>query len=160
MRRNGPARTESWRRRPGVRRARPDSRRDARSHGEPRSRDGAILGAGRHAGKRAYMPERARYSFWFTAMGILDDAIREHLELIRQRGAADSEVQRLEDEAFGPPTRPDEADFPKAEQGVGSGNGVATEAAVEEPENAAAYEDVTTLLPAEEAIEAEETPGT
>jgi hypothetical protein len=94
-------------------------------------------------------------------MGILDDAIREHLELIRQRGAADSEVQRLEDEAFGPPTRPDEADFPEAKEGAGSGNGVATEAAVEEPENAAAYEDVTTLLPAEEAIEApEETPGT
>jgi hypothetical protein len=94
-------------------------------------------------------------------MGILDDAIREHLELIRQRGAADSEVQRLEDEAFGPPTRPDEADFPEAGEGAGSGNGVATEAAVEEPENAGAYEDVTTLLPAEEAIDApEETPGT
>jgi hypothetical protein len=94
-------------------------------------------------------------------MGIFDDAIREHLELIRQRGAADSEVQRLEDEAFGPPTRPDEADFPEAEEGAGSGNGVAAEVAVEEPENAAAYEDVTTLLPAEEAIEApEETPGT
>jgi hypothetical protein len=94
-------------------------------------------------------------------MGILDDAIREHLELIRQRGAADSEVQRLEDEAFGPPTRPDEADFPEAGEGAGSGNGVATEAAVGEPEDAAAHEDVTTLLPAEEAIQApEETPGT
>src|SRR4051794_14590223 len=86
-------------------------------------------------------------------MGILDDAIREHLELIRQRGTADSEVQRLEDEAFGPPTRPDEADFPESEEGVGSGNGVATEAAIEEPEGAAAYEDVTTLLPAEDAGE-------
>ena len=94
-------------------------------------------------------------------MGILDDAIREHLELIRQRGAADSEVRRLEDEAFGPPTRPDEADFPEAEGGSSSGNGVATEAAVEEPEDAAAHEDVTTLLPAEEAAEPlAETPGT
>src|SRR3954454_6420112 len=151
MRRNGPARTESWRRRPGVRRARPDSRRDARSHGEPRSRDGAILGAGRHAGKRAYMPERARYSFWFTAMGILDDAIREHLELIRRRGAADSEVQRLEDEAFGPPTRPDEADFPESEEAQAVlGNGVATETAVPGSEETGAHEDVTTLLPTEE----------
>src|SRR4051812_894369 len=99
--------------------------------------------------------------FDHTAMGILDDAIREHLELIRQRGAADSEVQRLEDEAFGPPTRPDEADFPEAEEGASSGNGVAIETAVEEPEDAAAHEDVTTLLPAEEATEAPaETPGT
>jgi pilus assembly protein FimV len=94
-------------------------------------------------------------------MGILDDAIREHLELIRRRGAADSEVRRLEDEAFGPPTRPDEADFPESEEGAGSGNGVATEAAIEEPENVAAHEDVTTLLPAEEAGEPPaEMPGT
>ena len=39
-------------------------------------------------------------------MGILDEAIREHLELKRQHGAADSELQQLEDEAFGPPERP------------------------------------------------------
>jgi len=87
-------------------------------------------------------------------MGILDDAIREHLELIRQHGADDSEVQRLEDEAFGPPTRPDEADFPDSEEGAAAnGNGVATEAAVEEPspEEAAAHEDVTTLMPAPDA---------
>ena len=43
-------------------------------------------------------------------MSILDDAIREHLELKRAHGADDSEVQRLEDEAFGPPQRPDEID--------------------------------------------------
>jgi hypothetical protein len=43
-------------------------------------------------------------------MSILDDAIREHLELKRAHGADDSEVKRLEDEAFGPPQRPDEAD--------------------------------------------------
>jgi hypothetical protein len=94
-------------------------------------------------------------------MGILDDAIREHLELIRQHGAPDSDVQRLEDEAFGPPTRPDEADFPEAEEGMSSGNGVATEAAVEDPGDAAAHEDVTTLLQAGEAAEPPaETPGT
>jgi hypothetical protein len=96
--------------------------------------------------------------FGHTAMGILDDAIREHLELIRRRGADDSEVRRLEDEAFGPPTRPDEADFPESEEALGSGNGVAVE---EAPEDAAAHEDVTTLLPAEQAEEpVVETPGT
>ncbi len=94
-------------------------------------------------------------------MGILDDAIREHLELIRRRGATDSEVRRLEDEAFGPPTRPDEADFPESEEDAGSGNGVATEAPFDEHEDVAAHEDVTTLLPAEEAAEpAPEAAGT
>ncbi|HEY2479426.1 MAG TPA: hypothetical protein VGI17_11940 [Solirubrobacterales bacterium] len=43
-------------------------------------------------------------------MSILDDAIREHLELKRAHGADEGEVQRLEDEAFGPPQRPDEID--------------------------------------------------
>lgn len=39
-------------------------------------------------------------------MGILDEAIREHLELKRQHGADDSELKQLEDEAFGPAERP------------------------------------------------------
>jgi len=43
-------------------------------------------------------------------MSILDDAIREHLELKRQHGADESELKRLEDEAFGPPSRPEEPD--------------------------------------------------
>ncbi len=43
-------------------------------------------------------------------MSILDDAIREHLELKRAHGADESELKRLEDEAFGPPQRPDEID--------------------------------------------------
>ena len=43
-------------------------------------------------------------------MSILDDAIREHLELKRAHGADESEVKKLEDEAFGPPQRPDEPD--------------------------------------------------
>src|ERR1700759_5077382 len=43
-------------------------------------------------------------------MSILDDAIREPLELKRAHGADDAEVKRLEDEAFGPPQRPDEID--------------------------------------------------
>ncbi len=43
-------------------------------------------------------------------MSILDDAIREHLELKRAHGADDAELKKLEDEAFGPPARPDEHD--------------------------------------------------
>jgi hypothetical protein len=39
-------------------------------------------------------------------MSILDDAIREHLELKRQHGADDSELKQLEDEVFGPAERP------------------------------------------------------
>lgn len=39
-------------------------------------------------------------------MGILDDAIKEHLELKRQHGAADDELKLLEDEAFGAAERP------------------------------------------------------
>ena len=45
-------------------------------------------------------------------MGIFDDAIREHLELKRHAGADDEELKELEDEAFGPPARPGDPDFP------------------------------------------------
>jgi hypothetical protein len=47
-------------------------------------------------------------------MGILDEAIREHLELKRQHGADDSELKQLEDQAFGQAERPGAAD-PAAE---------------------------------------------
>jgi hypothetical protein len=40
-------------------------------------------------------------------MGILDDAIKEHLELKRQHGADQSELKKLEDEAFGASERPE-----------------------------------------------------
>jgi hypothetical protein len=43
-------------------------------------------------------------------MGILDEAIREHLELKRQHGAGDSELKQLEDEAFGQAERPGSED--------------------------------------------------
>jgi len=36
-------------------------------------------------------------------MGLLDEAIREHLELKRRQGADPNEVQRMEGEALGPP---------------------------------------------------------
>ena len=38
-------------------------------------------------------------------MGILDDAIRQHLELKRQHGAPEEELQRQEEEALGPARR-------------------------------------------------------
>jgi hypothetical protein len=61
-------------------------------------------------------------------MSILDDAIREHLELKRAHGADAAELKKLEDEAFGPPTRPEEPD-PLAEAPT---EFMATEAAVAE----------------------------
>jgi hypothetical protein len=48
-------------------------------------------------------------------MGLLDDAIREHLELKRRRGAEAGEIARLEDEALGDP-RSGEFAKPDAEQ--------------------------------------------
>jgi hypothetical protein len=38
-------------------------------------------------------------------MGVLDDAIREHLDLKRQRGASEDEIARAEAEALGPARR-------------------------------------------------------
>ena len=60
-------------------------------------------------------------------MGLLDDAIRDHLELKRRHGAAEDEVRRQEQEALGPPRRgevpeplvpraPEGADAPVAEE--------------------------------------------
>jgi hypothetical protein len=49
-------------------------------------------------------------------MGLLDDAIREHLELKRRHGASDEEISQQEAEALGPARR----DFPQpaaAEEG-------------------------------------------
>ncbi len=43
-------------------------------------------------------------------MGILDEAIKEHLELKRAHGAAEDELKQLEDEAFGAAERPGDED--------------------------------------------------
>ena len=40
-------------------------------------------------------------------MGILDDAIREHLDLKRKHGARETELREIEDEAFGATEQPD-----------------------------------------------------
>jgi hypothetical protein len=47
-------------------------------------------------------------------MGLLDDAIREHLELKRRRGADAEEVTRQENEALGAPQRAEFADAASA----------------------------------------------
>ena len=88
-----------------------------------------------HAGLPAFRPTDSRYSFHpQPPMGILDDAIRQHLDLKRQRGATESELKELEDEAFGPPTRPGEPDFPGEDSRDQNGNGAGVETAVSEPE--------------------------
>jgi hypothetical protein len=49
-------------------------------------------------------------------MGLLDDAIKDHLELKRRHGADPSEVARLEHEALGPARREPVAQAPVAEE--------------------------------------------
>jgi hypothetical protein len=49
-------------------------------------------------------------------MGLLDDAIREHLELKRRRGADSHEVECQEQEALGPPVRGEFAPAPQDPQ--------------------------------------------
>jgi hypothetical protein len=49
-------------------------------------------------------------------MGLLDDAIKDHLELKRRHGADPSEVARLEHEALGPARREPVAEAPVAEE--------------------------------------------
>ncbi len=72
-------------------------------------------------------------------MGILDEAIREHLELKRKHGADEADVQRLADEAFGPPSRPGEPDFPEpeAEDAAAAGAPPALEEAPEDADGGA-----------------------
>jgi hypothetical protein len=61
-------------------------------------------------------------------MGVLDDAIRQHLELKRAHGAAADEVQRQEHEALGPARREQPAEAEAAPQAE------VVEEAVPEPE--------------------------
>jgi hypothetical protein len=68
-------------------------------------------------------------------MGLLDDAIRQHLELKRQHGAPEDEVQRQEEEALGPVRR----DVAPAEPSGGDGE-VELESPDEAPDAEAAPE--------------------
>ena len=54
-------------------------------------------------------------------MGILDDAIRQHLELKRQHGAPSTDLDRLEQEVFGPTARPGDPEFETGEEPVPAG---------------------------------------
>jgi hypothetical protein len=59
-------------------------------------------------------------------MGILDDAIREHLDLQRRRGADPTEVERAEREALGPVRRNREAaEAPELEEDSADDSGFA-----------------------------------
>jgi pilus assembly protein FimV len=68
-------------------------------------------------------------------MGILDEAIREHLELKRQHGADDSELKQLEDQAFGQSERP-------GAEGASEAGGAGPDPAAEAPTEFMAQPDV------------------
>jgi hypothetical protein len=87
-------------------------------------------------------------------MGILDDAIRQHLELKRQHGADRADVERLEQEAFGPVARPGDPEFD-------TGTEAAAPAATEQPPAEAPSAEQPAAPAAEEAAPApaEEPPG-
>jgi hypothetical protein len=56
--------------------------------------------------------EHVRRPVRFRGMGLLDDAIREHLDLKRRRGADPAEIERAERDALGPVRRGPEGDPP------------------------------------------------
>jgi len=72
-------------------------------------------------------------------MGDLDDAIREHLELKRRRGADPAEVAREEQEALSPVTRghpivvPEELEHVRDDEAVQNGGAAQPEGAAEPP---------------------------
>ena len=72
-------------------------------------------------------------------MGVLDDAIREHLDLKRKHGAAEEELQRQEEEALGPARRELAADQDQpgaegADAAAAAGNGAEAEPEAEPAE--------------------------
>ena len=96
-------------------------------------------------------------------MGLLDDAIREHLDLKRRRGADPAEIERAERDALGPvrrnrePGAGDEAEAAAAgsEPAVGSAldepdEGVASDL-IEEPYGDEEYDDEPLAAPAQSA---------
>jgi hypothetical protein len=70
-------------------------------------------------------------------MGVLDDAIREHLDLKRRHGAAEEELRRQEAEALGPARR--EVAPAETDDGNGTGDGEPVE--VEAAQTAPAAQD-------------------
>jgi hypothetical protein len=79
-------------------------------------------------------------------MGILDDAIREHLDLKRKHGARDSEISEIEDEALGSGDRPDPFAAGELFGNVSSPGAPAQEAPAEELEEPPPGEEPTALV--------------
>jgi hypothetical protein len=97
-------------------------------------------------------------------MGVLDDAIREHLELKRQHGAPAQEVAKQEQEALGAPAGPPPEAPQEPEQAVepeaGEPEALEPEPA-SEPEPAAEVESSDEVLaPVEEQLAEEAEPAT
>jgi hypothetical protein len=87
-------------------------------------------------------------------MGILDEAIREHLDLKRRQGAGADELARLEDEAFGPPSRPGDPDFPDTDAEAATGEEAQVEVAEAPSEEAPATPEAEAPSPPPAAPEA------
>jgi len=73
-------------------------------------------------------------------MGVLDDAIRQHIELKRRHGASEDELERKEQEALGPARREVSAEAEDPGTGAGPAGGdspavVGDPAAAAEPED-------------------------
>src|SRR5215207_823372 len=83
-------------------------------------------------------------------MGILDDAIREHLELKRKHGVPEEELQRQEEEALGPARREVAQQHEEAERAPGQ---TAT-AEAEEPSAPAADQETALFDMEDEAADA------
>ena len=66
-------------------------------------------------------------------MGLLDDAIKEHLELKRKHGATDEELQRQETEALGPARRDFNAEAAETDAAEPADPATATPEPVAEP---------------------------
>ncbi len=92
-------------------------------------------------------------------MGILDDAIRQHLELKRQHGAEATDLDRLEQEAFGPVARPGDPEFETGEEPASPGG---PELVAEEPDSETEWltgEDPTSVSPQDSTASVEAAPA-
>src|SRR4051794_37819981 len=83
-----------------MRSSRPRTPRSTRRNAPARTGPSARRGASPAAARCTASREGS--SLNGTGMGLLDDAIREHLELKRQHGGDPSEIEAQEREAFGP----------------------------------------------------------
>ena len=99
-------------------------------------------------------PQTVRHLQPFSFMGILDDAIRQHLELKRQHGAEATDLDRLEQEAFGPVARPGDPEFETGDQPAAPAPEEQPSGELEESPAWLRDEDPTTVAPQASAAEA------